>query len=70
MSPSSLVGGMRKFLSCLGRLVATRGKLLPNGSWPEQEHAWVLQLRYDHQGLLIQGQTKRIEGLTLEESIH
>jgi len=35
--------------------------LLPDGEWPAQQFAWVLQLRYDHNGELLPGKTKRIK---------
>jgi hypothetical protein len=37
------------------------GRLLPQGDWPSQQFAWMLQVRYDHQGKVIRGQTKRIK---------
>src|SRR5208282_697568 len=40
-------------------------KLLPDGKWPDQEFAWILMLRYDSEGRLIPGQTKRLDGLRL-----
>ena len=36
-------------------------ELLPGGVWPVDQFSWVLQLRYDHQGRLIPGETKRIQ---------
>ena len=36
-------------------------KLLPKGKWPATEFDWVLQLRYDHDGRLIPGETRRID---------
>ena len=44
--------------------VAGRGdplELLPGGVWPVDQFSWVLQLRYDHQGRPIPGETKRIQ---------
>src|SRR5262249_51956410 len=37
------------------------GQLLPDGEWPAQQFAWVLQLRYDRNGQLLPGKTKRIK---------
>jgi len=36
-------------------------ELLPGGVWPVDQFSWVLQLRYDHQGRPIRGETKRIQ---------
>jgi hypothetical protein len=35
--------------------------LLPQGEWPSQQFGWMLELRYDHEGRLIRGKTKRIK---------
>jgi hypothetical protein len=35
--------------------------LLPEGTWPAEQFGWVLQLRYDHDGKLLPGQTLRID---------
>jgi|SRR5437899_5740745 len=35
--------------------------LLPGGRWPQGQFAWVLQLRFDHNGRLIPEETRRIE---------
>jgi hypothetical protein len=42
-------------------LGAEPGSLLPGGKWPGEIFGWVLQLRYDANGRLIPGETKRIE---------
>jgi hypothetical protein len=42
-------------------LGADPDRLLPDGEWPSQQFGWVLQLRYDHEGRLIPGKTKRIK---------
>jgi len=42
-------------------------ELLPGGKWPLDQFAWVIQLRYDHEGKLIPQETKRIEQHLLPE---
>lgn len=41
-------------------LDAHPGGLLPEGKWPAEVYCWMLELRYDHDGRLIPGETKRI----------
>ncbi len=41
-------------------LGADPAKLLPESKWPEDQFDWVLELRYDHEGHLIPGETRRI----------
>jgi hypothetical protein len=42
-------------------------EVLPNGKWPDQEYAWVVQLRYDLKGHL--SEAKRIdEGLIVGDT--
>lgn len=41
-------------------LGADPSKLLPDAKWPDSVFGWVLQLRYDQDGHLIAGETKRI----------
>jgi len=45
----------------LKSLGADPDHLLPGGEWPAQQFGWVLQLRYDHDGQLLQNKTKRIK---------
>lgn len=45
-------------------LGADPAKLLPNGLWPDEEYGWILVLRYDGDGRLITGQTRRIDGIS------
>ena len=45
----------------LEQLGAEPQKLLPHGQWPAQQFGWVLQLRYDHQGRLISGESRRVK---------
>ena len=42
-------------------LGADPGALLPNGTWPEAEFGWVIELRYDAEGKLLADQCRRIE---------
>ena len=42
-------------------------RLLPHGDWPDQQFGWLLKLRYDEQGQLIPGQTRRIKEHLLED---
>jgi hypothetical protein len=43
------------------------GALLPDGKWPDAEFGWVIELRYDGEGKLLAGQSRRIdENLTLK----
>jgi hypothetical protein len=51
-------GEIPALLRSLGADPAT---LLPNGLWPTDQFGWVLQLRYDHDGKLIPGETVRID---------
>src|SRR5882724_2356609 len=41
-------------------LGANPDKLLPEGKWPNEVFGWMIQLRYDENGRLIPGETKRI----------
>lgn len=41
-------------------LGADGDKLVPGGKWPDNVFDWMLELRYDHEGRLIPGETKRI----------
>lgn len=41
-------------------LGADPAKLLPDAKWPDNQFAWVLELRYDHQGRLIPAETRRV----------
>jgi hypothetical protein len=41
-------------------LGADPAKLLPGGKWPDEVFSWVIQLRYDQDGRLMAGETKRI----------
>jgi broad specificity phosphatase PhoE len=41
-------------------LGADPARLLPGGKWPDNQFAWVLELRYDHQGRLIPAETRRV----------
>jgi hypothetical protein len=41
-------------------LGADPAKLLPDAKWPDREYGWVLQLRYDHEGRVIPGETVRV----------
>jgi hypothetical protein len=50
--------GIPELLKSLG---ADPDRLLPGGEWPAQQFGWVLQLRYDHDGRLLQNKTKRIK---------
>jgi hypothetical protein len=43
-------------------LGADPAKLMPNGTWPDEEFGWILVLRYDGDGRLIPDQTKRLNG--------
>jgi len=45
----------------LKSLGADPDHLLPGGEWPVQQFGWVLELRYDHDGQLLQNKTKRIK---------
>jgi hypothetical protein len=51
----------REIPDLLRALGADPERLLPHGEWPAQQFGWVLQLRYDHEGRLIQGKTRRIK---------
>ena len=50
-------GQIPALLQALG---ADPAKLLPGGKWPDDVFSWVIQLRYDEQGRLIFGETKRV----------
>lgn len=50
-------GQIPEVVSALG---ADPGKLLPGGKWPDNQFAWVLELRYDHDGRLISGESRRV----------
>jgi hypothetical protein len=41
-------------------LGADPATLLPGGKWPDDVYCWVIQLRYDQEGRLLPGETKRI----------
>jgi hypothetical protein len=41
-------------------LGADPAALLPDGKWPDAVFSWVIQLRYDSQGRLIPGESKRL----------
>jgi len=41
-------------------LGANPDKLLPDGKWPNEVFGWMIQLRYDENGRLMPGETKRI----------
>ena len=41
-------------------LGADPDKLLPEGKWPNEVFGWMLELRYDENGRLMPGETKRI----------
>jgi hypothetical protein len=45
----------------LRELGADPNRLLPEGEWPPEQFGWMLRLRYDDEGRLIRGQTKRIK---------
>jgi hypothetical protein len=51
----------REIPELLKSLGVNPSQLLPDGEWPAQQFAWVLQLRYDHNGELMPGKTKRIK---------
>lgn len=51
----------REIPDLLRALGADPNRLLPQGEWPAQQFGWVLQLRYDHDGRLGRGSTKRIK---------
>lgn len=51
-------GEIPNLLAALGADPAT---LLPGGKWPNAEFGWVLELRYDKDGRLIPGESRRIE---------
>ena len=51
----------REIPDLLRQLGADPGRLLPDGEWPAQQFGWVLQLRYDHEGRLIRGKSRRIK---------
>jgi len=51
----------REIPDLLKALGADPERLLPHGEWPAQQFGWVLQLRYDHEGRLVQGKTRRIK---------
>ena len=50
-------GQIPALLQALG---ADPAKLLPDGKWPDEVFSWVIQLRYDQEGRLMPGETKRI----------
>jgi len=50
-------GEIPALLQALG---ADPAKLLPGAKWPDQEFGWVIQLRYDDEGRLIPGETRRL----------
>jgi hypothetical protein len=47
-----------KLLEALG---ADPNQLLPGGEWPPQQFGWLIQLRFDSEGQLIPGKSKRIK---------
>jgi hypothetical protein len=59
-------GKIPELVTALG---ADAGKLLPGGKLPDDEFGWVLELRFDHNGQLVPGETKRIEeGLIIRQT--
>jgi hypothetical protein len=51
-------GKMPDLLQDLG---ADPKALLPDGKWQENVYGWVIELRYDHQGLLLPDKCKRVD---------
>jgi hypothetical protein len=51
-------GEIPQLVQALG---ADPGQLLPHAKWPDGAFGWVLQLRYDQDGRLMAGETKRID---------
>ena len=51
----------REIPDLLRSLGADPDLLLPEGQWPAEQFGWMLQIRYDHEGHLIRGKTKRIK---------
>jgi len=45
----------------LSELGADPNLLLPNGTWPDDQYSWVIQLRYDKYGHLVSSLTRRVE---------
>jgi hypothetical protein len=59
-------GKIAELVTALG---ADASQLLPGGKWPDDQFGWVLELRYDHGGHLIPGESKRLdEGLILRQT--
>ena len=50
-------GSIPELLSTLG---ANPSELLPEGTWPDDKFTWLIDLRYDQDGRLVPGETKRI----------
>jgi hypothetical protein len=50
-------GEIPELLRALG---ADPAKLLPDSKWPDQQYAWVIELRFDHQGRPVAEQSRRI----------
>jgi broad specificity phosphatase PhoE len=57
-------GKIRRILNALG---ADAKALLPDGRWPDDEFGWVIQLRYDENGRLVE--SKRIGSLPVSGAI-
>jgi hypothetical protein len=51
----------REIPELLKALGAEPGRLLPQGEWPSQQFGWMIELRYDHQGRVIQDKSRRIK---------
>jgi hypothetical protein len=51
----------REIPALLEALGAEPGRLLPQGEWPSQQFGWMIELRYDLQGRLIKGKSRRIK---------
>jgi hypothetical protein len=50
-------GSTPDLLKALG---ADPAQFLPNSKWPDAQFGWVIQLRYDHEGMLIPAASRRI----------
>lgn len=49
-----------KIAALIAALGGDPAKLLPGGEWPAEQFAWVIQLRFDHEGHLVEGETRRV----------
>jgi hypothetical protein len=50
----------------LASLGANPNQFIPGGDWPSDQYGWVIQLCFDHNGNIIQSQSRRIvEGLQI-----